>query len=59
MYIKKPLYGTTTTPPGEMVSNNIETFPHKDYYIGKQRALSLDFVMNYRLFHVKGYARLP
>ena len=41
-----------------MVSKNIETFPHKDYYIGKHRALSLDFVMNYRLFHVKGYARL-
>jgi len=24
--------------------------------IGKQRALSLDLVTNYRLFHVKGYA---
>ena len=27
--------------------------------IGKQRALSLDLVTNYRLFHVKGYAPLP
>ena len=26
--------------------------------IGKQQPLSLDFVMNYRLFPVKGYTRL-
>jgi len=28
-------------------------------HIGKQRALSLDVVMNYRIFPVNGYARLP
>jgi len=29
------------------------------FVIGKQRALSPEFVMHYRLFPVKGYARLP